>query len=320
MDAALDAGLRAARKALEASQYEAALEALTNTLNRARDINAPEGEMLSLGLLGPTLAALGRMEEAERALTKAIALAESRDDDESREHFTQLLATLSANAELAGISEDGDPLSEQEIGNAFDQAADLLTYGDPAMAIPLLEALCRVTRAQNLTADEASACGMLAQALALTGRSSDAAEPAARGLAIAEELGDPEAAAHFGQIIASLKSGDAQALVQAQTSERVMARCAEAGKLLDAEDSEGAIALLAEAAQEAAEAGAGYAEAGARGQLAQVLMLSGKREEATTEAERALELAKDLGDSQAAEQFQELIKMTQGWATPVADA
>lgn len=321
MDTRLDAGLKAARKALEAGHPDDALAALTPVLHRSRELGARDAEMLCLGLLGPALDQLDRHDEALRAAHKALAIAEALEDAESAGHFEAMVAQLETGS-LQGPSDPGEPLTDDEIGAAFDKAELALTQGNAAAAVGILAALATATRQQARTADEASACGMLAQALMMCGREADAAQPAARGLEIARELGDPQAIAHFSALAESLQGPDGAGaeIERARVAAQVAAACEGAGKLLDEEKGEEALATLEAALALTDAVDAPHAEATVRGLLAQSYLLLNRRDEAAAMASRALELAQQVGDRSAADQFRELLKMLQGWKPSPVEA
>lgn len=166
--------------------------------------------------------------------------------------------------------------------NEIDAAIDILTF-------TLVE-----SRRAGQPGIQATACGTLAQALAIAGRREEAIAYAHRGLDIVEEV-QPEAAGQFHQLIAALEGGGEP------TIDAALARAA-AGK------PEEAIADLEARAEEAEAAGDVPMEGSARLALAHVLASTGQGFLAGVQLRAALAISERLGDEKGAEQIRAAIE------------
>lgn len=218
---------------------------------------------------------------------------------------------------LDGLAALRQPLSAGEVDDTLNCAAEAFTCNRPLPALGLLRWLVARARAQRLPEVEASASGMLAQGLVLAGRRREAREYAERALGIAQQLGDVAAAEHFEGLVESLASGAPAGLANrvvagSQLHAQVEAACTAAGRALERELHDEAIALLTSAVAAASAGGVPEAEASARGVLAQAFLLAGRRDEALVHLERALEIATTVGDAEAEEGFRSLLDVLAG--------
>ncbi|MGM0578579.1 MAG: hypothetical protein ACQEXJ_22835 [Myxococcota bacterium] len=322
MDAAMEASLQAAVKALRAGSPRDAVEALEPALERATVERLEEAEMLVRGLLAPALAQLGDVSRAEPHARRAHELAVARGDEESAAHYGGLADQL--DQALHPEEDPNRPLTEQEMEAALDRAGDALTRAHPEEAVTLLEALAESTEASGHAAVEASARGMLAQALIMMRRGEEARPHLERAAAIAGRMNEPRAEAHFRELLGDLEPGsrrDALSKVDlARVREEANEARSRAGEEMEAERFAEAVAILEPAAEHARREGASAAEASVRSMLAQALVMSGRREDAAREAERGLELARGEGDEEAVESFTQLLALATGWKSSVGDA
>lgn len=175
------------------------------------------------------------------------------------------------------MSDQDDLLAQlQEANAAIDEGAI-------DQAIELLTQVLVESRRAGEPGIQASACGTLAQALAIAGRHEESLAYAHRGLAIVEEI-QPEAAAQFNELIAALESA------------------AEHGAAALG-DPQAAIAELEARASDAEAKGDAVAEGSARLALAQVLAGTGQPFLAGIQLRAALAIAERLGDENGAAQI-----------------
>ena len=317
MDATLNSYLNAGVKAMDAGMYELALDSLTDALNRARVLEDGAGEMLSLGLLAPTLRELGRTEEATKAAQKALELSQTHGDDSGRAHYAGLVAKLTDA--LDSPTPEAEALTDEEIDLAFERAGQALTLGQGKAAVAILTPLMASADQAGLKELEASAAGMLAQAYVMEGYNHKAWELATHALVLAKALGEPEAVAHFQDLadaLAGKEDGKAGALLaENQLVAQLTEQCALAGQALDEDRADDAITILSTAAKEAHKAGIRESEATVRGFLAQAHLMAGDREAAKDEAQQAIAIAQDLGDTGAEKNFKDVLKMASGWVS-----
>ena len=301
--------LDAAVHALREGRAAAALVGLEQLL-----VAPPDAEvaMLAAGLAAPTLARLGRLDEAAARAGQAVAAARQAGVTEAIAHYEVLADRVERARELA---------VEGALDAAFDTAGEALTRGDADAAIATLEPLAEVALLVGAADVEASACGMLAQALIMGGRADDARAPIARAVAIADALGDAGAKAHFEALAASIADHSASHAVGAARLTEELRTVTDAARAMLADDrpAEAAEALRG-AAERAREAGLPAAEATARGLLAQALLNTQSRPEALVAASRALELATLLGDDEAIDGFTQLVSLASGFTPPVGEA
>jgi tetratricopeptide (TPR) repeat protein len=315
MDATLNSYLNAGVKAMDAGMYDTALDSLTDALNRARVLEHSPGEMLALGLLAPTLDKLGRRDEGLKAATKALALSQDHGDEAGRAHYQGLVAHLSSDG--TADSEYGGDLTEDEINLAFERAGQALTLGQGKEAVAILTPLMAAADQSGLKEVEASAAGMLAQAYVMEGYNHKAWELATHAVVIAKSLGEAEALAHFQELanaLAGKEDGKAgEILAENQLVARITEQCALAGAALDEDRADDAVSVLLEAAEEARAAGIRESEATVRGFLAQAYLMAGNRGDAQSQAKKAISIAEELGDKEAAKSFKDVLKMASGW-------
>ena len=173
-------------------------------------------------------------------------------------------------------------------------------------AVDLLTPLVDRARAAGIPTLEASACGLLAQALALTGRRDQAIPHARRALAIAEELQQKSAVALFREILAVLESG-AEISADAPGSSDPEPRIGAALALAQSGDPAAAIRDLEALADELAAADAPGPEASARVALAQILAGTGQQFLAGIQLRAAFAIAERNNATEAAAQIRAML-------------
>ncbi len=174
----LDALLDAAWAALEAGDPARAAATLEPEVARARALG-PGAEASLSGLLAQALSQSGRIRDARAHAARALAIAEALGDAGARGHFGELVALL------------GSPAVDVQV--ACEEAGRHLEQHRPDAAIALLEVACDEAAAADLPGPEASARGLLAQALLAAGRRAEAREQAHIALEVARRVGDEAA-------------------------------------------------------------------------------------------------------------------------------
>jgi tetratricopeptide (TPR) repeat protein len=310
MNPAADAALKSALKALEAHDPEAAIATLAGLLADGDALDtAPR--MLAHGLLGPALAGLGRLEEARGHVGDAIAFAQALGDPQSIAHYQHLMAQLGTLA-----------LSPEDVEIVLERAMAALDRGEPEAAEAELETVLVAALGHGLADLEATARGMLGQAMMLQGQPERALPQLQRAVELAREMGDPGAEGHFAALLAAAESPEGARRYQQQgdVTHRAELAADEAGRALEHNDWERAVGLLAPLADEARDLGATEAEATLRGVLAQAWLAGGMRQEAIADARRALTLAEQARATEAADAFRNLLQLAVGLGVPVERA
>jgi len=308
VETTIESTLQSAVEALGNRDPERAIAIIEELLQGSLE---PMSEMFARGLLAPALATLGRVhagrEQAERAHDLALGLG----DAESAAHYLQLMRQL----DVVG-------LSDEAIDQAFDRAGAALDAGDSATAEMELQTLLLAALA-HLRADiEASARGMLAQALVLRGANAEAREQLDKALELASQIGDEGARAHFEQLQARLATSEGadgyrRDMAITRRSDEAMKH---AGAAMEAGDFDLAQSLVQPITDEAEAAGMKETEATMRGMLAQIHLLAGRKKDAEREANVAIRLAEALGARDAADSFRQILQLAIGFTMPVQKA
>lgn len=310
MDSSIETALQSAVQALNDHQPELAVERIQAVLRLDPPIEG-QPEMFARGLLAPALASLGRINEARAEAVRAWEIASELGDGESARHYDALVRQL----DIVGMSDEA-------LEQAFDRAAAALDVGDSATAEAELQTVLIAALAHVRADVEASARGMLAQALLLRGATAEAREQCEKALALATAVGDEPATQHFTALLAQLDTPDG---ADRYRHEAEVARHAEevekqAGAAMENGDFAEAVSLLEPAAEEAQSAGVKHTEATLRGMLAQCHLMAGQRKEAEREAKAALALAQALGATDAADSFRQILQLAIGFTAPVSEA
>ncbi len=248
--------------------------------------------------------------ETARILTISAQIQAALGKDEARVTARRALTALVAvHGDDHPLVQDVEPILREiaepssELDAQLEQGAEALEARDADRAIAILGPLVERAAKDGLLPLEASASGMLAQALFVTGRKEDALQKARRALQIAEEAGQEDAAGHFRNLVEVMEGTDAGTTIpdafQAQIQAAVEA--ARSG------DVDGATRALGKLADEAQEAGASGAEATARIVLGQILKAAGDAEMADTHLRRALAIAQQVGDEAAADHIRGML-------------
>jgi tetratricopeptide (TPR) repeat protein len=310
MDPAADAALKHALRALEARDPEAAIATLEALLVAdPQPDTAPR--MLAHGLLGPALAGLGRVDEARVHVSAAVDLGRALGDPQSISHYEHLLTQLGAIA-----------LSPEDVEALLERAMGALDRGEPGAAEADLETVLVAALGHGQPDLEATARGMLGQAMMLQGQPERAVPQLTRAVELARGMGDAGAEGHFSALLAAAGSpeGARRYQQQGEVTRRAERVADEAGQALEHNDWQRAIGLLVPIADEARDVGATEAEATLRGMLAQAWLSGRMRQEAIEDARRALTLAEQAHASEAADAFRSLLQLAVGLGVPVERA
>jgi tetratricopeptide (TPR) repeat protein len=295
--------------------------------------------------LGPTLTNLAialvqeqRLTDAEPVVARSLRIAEESHGEAHAE--TARILTISAQIQAAlgkeeapatarralnalvathgaehPLVQDVRPILEDiaepsaELDAIMEQAASALEERDADRAIALLTPVVDRARQDGLLPLEASASGMLAQALFVTGKKPAALALAHRALAIAEEAGQDDAVRHFrdlAEVMEQNEPGEAPDVVNAQIQAAI--------ELATTGDVEAAVRSLDQLAEDTQAAGAAGPEATVRIVLAQILQAAGDPELASVHLRRALLVAEQLGDPGAADHIRGMLEPTRGGA------
>lgn len=310
MDTTIETTLKAAVQALENRESDAAIASLEALINREPPI-APQPEMFARGLLAPALASVGRIVDARVHAQRAHEIASELGDKESAAHYDALVRQL----DIVG-------LNDQAIESAFDRAAAYLDNGDAVNAEAELQNLLLAALAHRRADIEASARGMLAQAMLLRGANTEAKEQVEKALELSEEMGDEDARVHFAGLVAQLSTegGADQFRREAEIIRRSEEAEKYAGKAMEAGDFDLAVSILLPISADAEFAGVKHKEATLRGMLAQAHLLANRRKEAEREAKAAIQIAESLGAKEAAEGFRQILQLAIGFVAPMTKA
>lgn|GEM_PF-1414175 len=316
MDPAIDAQLRRAVKALREARPRDAI-AVLDPLTEKVGASVPE-ELIVRQLLASAQVAAGDLDAARRHGERALELARLTEDDEAIANAHVFLRRLSPDGALFGDEED----DRDAIDVAFDLAAQALTRGDGAAAATALEPVLEESAAFGNFAVEASASGMMAQAMMMLGRLDEARHQAERALEIARLQGDERAITHFRELLEHLESQDSadEAMAAARVSARTRAALGVAGQAIELGDPGAALQVLWPVLHDACDTGATGAEASLRGLIAQALLAEDKRSEAIDQANKAAGIADSLGDEEAAKAFRQIAELALGFVPPTGEA
>jgi tetratricopeptide (TPR) repeat protein len=296
--------------------------------------------------VGPTLTNLAialvqeqRLGDAEEVVTRALALTEAAHG-EAHEETARILTILAqvqaalgndeapatarrALQALVATNGPDHPLVEGvrpilediaasgESDAILEAAADALDAREVARAIAMLGPLVERARRDGLVPLEASASGMLAQALFLAGRRREALELAHRALACAEDAGQTDAAAHFRELTEAMDGGD-RGDAGIGVPEALHARIQECIQLAQQGDVASAVQDLEACADEAARSRETGNEATVRIVLGQILQAVGDANTAARHLRRALEIAEAMGDRDAGDHVRRMLGAANG--------
>ncbi len=261
-----------------------ARDVLRAEMERAHAANEASAEAYAASPLAQALLALDETTAAAEVAARGLELTMASGDNSGASHFRQILTMANGSA------------TPFDATAALHSADAMLRKGELEPAIALLRRVLEGAKAAAARGSEASAAGMLAQALGASGRSAEALALGRRALALARELGDDESAQHFQ----SLCEGLSQPTTPAEVLEDAHGHLA-AGRAQEA------IELLEPLAEAAEKAKVDELEAVSCGLLAQAHAIVGDPLRALVMAQRALEIASRSGRPEVVQKFQKLL-------------
>jgi tetratricopeptide (TPR) repeat protein len=155
-----------------------------------------------LNILAQLQAVLGKSEARDTARQALDALTQSLGPDHP---VTKSVAPTLQQIAAGIASKPGQQGPGADLAAKIQEAMRALAAGDPLRAIDLLTAAADRAREAGFSPLEASACGLLAQALFLIGCRDEALPPARRALEIAEAVEDQGAIKHFRELLDHLE-------------------------------------------------------------------------------------------------------------------
>ncbi len=315
MNPLLDAKLQEASEALRSNRPEVAIRILEQVAEQAQAGFDQQTEMEAVGLLAVASAALGDRKASRAQAMRALSLARKVGSDERIQRYQGFLRQLNPEETF-----HDDP--ESVADETFDRVGEALMVGDGQRAVELLTPMITWSSWNKRPLIEASARGMMAQALTMTGNLDEARRHVDLAVALADELGDPGASAHFRELQAALgEQGDpSHTLAMSRLAAVARAVARDAGQAIQAGHPEEALQLLFPVLRETVHARAKESEATLRGLVAQAHLAADERDKAAEQAARAVELAQELGDSKAVELFRSIEKLALGLISPPGEA
>lgn len=281
------------RAALEEGDAARAAPLLEKALHLAREAGHAAAEAASTHLLARAKLELGEREEAARLAAEALDLARKAGDDRAAAVCEELVALVASGAAC--------PIPDLTAGSLaaeLHEGQTALATGEIARGIEVLERVRVRACGEGQKVPEAAASGLLAQAYIEQERFEEAAARAIEAAAIAEGLGEPEAAAEF-RMLADMAGASREAHDLARAIHKG-ATALEKGRPGDA------IAPLQTGIGLAEGQGNEVAEALARGVMTRALLALGRRAEAKAHASRCLAIARSRGESESVAHFEAL--------------
>jgi tetratricopeptide (TPR) repeat protein len=243
-----------------------------------------------LTILAQVQAALGKTEASATARRALDALVAAHGEDHPR--VQELRPVLSDIAEPSA-----------EIDALLAEGARALEARDTDHAIAVLAPLVAQARQDGLLPLEASASGMLAQALFINGKKPEAILLVGRALTIAQEAGQEDAIRHFRELLEVMEQTEPAPGIPEAVHTRIQAAI-EAAQAGDAPGAVASLEALAEEMERSADLGA---EATARIVLGQILQATGQAEAAAVHLRRALTITEQVGDESAASHVRHML-------------
>lgn len=283
----LAVSLARGRDELNGGRPAQAVGHLEDAVGLSRALGDEVGEAEAAGLLAQAWLRLDRLDDATHQARRGLELARSRGDEDAARSFEALLHVIRSSPE------------DRALNVAFGDGRAALTAGDLSRAAHHLGLARDLALRSGRRVVEAAAVQLLAQTRLEDGDPEAAAGLAEEARALAEELGDAEAARRASEV-----------------AERARASCPidpggddlEQGKAaLTAGELERGIATLERARDAARALGHAAREASASGLLAQAYFEVDRADDAIAHARRALDIAEALGEPDAAQSFRELL-------------
>lgn len=285
---------------LASGRPKEAAEILEDAQFVARRLGDDGAEAEISGYLAQAYLRLEMCDEAARCASEALAIAKARGDGDAAKHFQNLLLTARSSPE------------ELEMSTAFGDGRTALFEGDSGRAIPRLERALELAGELGHRVAAGASAQLLAEAYHDAGRSDDAAKQLDHALELATTLGDEQAVARAKELKARMESEGSP------LESGIVAELKWGQEALAEGEFEKGIRHLEQARDQARAESQGVPEASACGMLAQALLELDRRDEAIVEAERALELATEIGQESAIADFRSLLEVAK--ASPESHA
>lgn len=280
------------REELGGGRPQEAADHLEEAIAMARQVGDDRGEAEAGGLLTQAYLRLGLMDEAARQASDALEIAHARRDDEAIQRLQGLIQIAQSRPE------------EAEMSVAFGDGREALLQGNPEQAAERLEHALSLAKKLEHSVAEGATTQLLAQAYLESGQTQEAARVAELAMQLSEKLGDDEATER-----AQTLKEQAAAPDSCPIEDGLAVELKEGQSALASGDIEGGAAHLERARDLANSQEELIPEASACGMLAQAYLELGRREEAISHAQRALEIAEKLGHEEAARDFTELLEV-----------
>lgn len=290
--------LLAGLEALQTGDFPEVISALQPVAAAAAAAGDHEAEIAARSALAQALMLAGRYPDALEHARRGLAVAEAQG-------ISEALPQLRRLAELAG-DEPAESQLVTELNARIQEIIPRVQAGDQS-AVEALRAVAARAAAERLPGPEATARGLLGQALLHFDRRGEAEPELYRALALAEELGNDDAARHFRGLLAP-EPDVPEAVLEAERQLQRAVETARQGRPQDALD------LVRGVLDRARREDLGGLEASARGLMAQILLNVGLADEALNHAKLALRLAESSGATAAAEHFRELLQAAEAAA------
>lgn len=286
--ASYDDAIAAGRAALSFGDLDSAQERFQAAIDAAMADEAPGPEASACGFLAQALIQADDAEQAAKLARRAQAIAERLGDEAAVAHFASVLDAAERHARPEAV----------RMRELFAEGCAELARGEPTGARPRLDEAVQLATDLDETQYEAHARAMLAQALLLLGEAADALPHAERAAALARDLGEEGLAQQIDHI-----AGQARA----PGVELALAKAAAALEDERARDAVGILRpLLVRGAPTKAD------EAWIHGLVAKAHLLLEETSLAAVHAERAVALAEEVGDADAARAFRKLLGRAEG--------
>jgi tetratricopeptide (TPR) repeat protein len=303
-----DERLFAGVQALQSGDFGEVINQLTPVADQAAAAGRADVEVTARGALAQALMLAGRYPEALEHATRGLERARAEGLDEAIPQLEQL--------RHMAAEEPPEARRVTALNARIQELIPGVERGE-GEALVGLRAVAAEAVSHKLPGPEATARGLLGQALLHQGRREEAEPELYRALALAEEVGSEEAAAHFRSLLTGVPGDDGMADEDLSEDEQRLQQAVEFAH--DGRPGE-ALSLIQTTIDRAVLSGSEGLEASARGLMAQILLNIGQADQALENAERALALAEAGGAAEAAEHFRELVEVARLQADPEASA
>ncbi len=283
-----DDAIAAGRAALALGDVDSARGRFHAAIDAAVEDGASGPEASACGFLAQALIQADDAEQAAQFARRAQDIAGRLGDEGAAAHFANVLEAAERHGRPEAV----------RMREVFGEGGAELARGEPTGARPKLEEAAQLATDLDEKQYEAHARAMLAQALLLLGEASKALPEAERAAALARDLGEDGLAAQIDQIAA-----------QARTPGIELA-LAKAAAALEDDRARDAVAILRPLLVRGAPTKAD--EAWIHGLVAKAHLVLEETSLAAVHAERAVAIAEEVGDADAARAFGKLLGRAEG--------